>query len=262
MSPGQRVAFEHDGVLKVAAGAGPLVLRWRRSARARRLCLRAGAKGIERVVPARMALAEAGAFAVRHVGWIARQMIRLPATDLVRHGSIVPLEGVDHRVIHRTDAEARGPAGERVVWRHDGGLHVRGAAEHLPRRLEDWLRAEARQRLATLAPAKARLIGTAPVRVTVRDTVSRWGSCSSAGALSFCWRLIVAPPWVLDYVTAHEVAHLRHMNHGAAFWRTCAGLLGNHADMLPGVPPERVVQRARGWLRRHGGALHAVRFRA
>lgn len=251
-----RVAFAGNGTVTIAGPEGPLVLRWRRSARARRLCLRNVARGIELVVPEAAPLADAGAFAAAQVGWITRQMARSPEPTQVASGATVPFRGRDLTVVHRTDAGARGPAGERVVWCEADSLHVRGEAVHLPRRIEDWLRAEARRRLSQLAHEKAHYVQRTPSRVTVRDTASRWGSCSADRALSFCWRLVMAPPWVLDYVVAHEVAHLRHMNHGPRFWALCASLVAPSERS-----PQRTIERARAWLKQNGAALHAVRFR-
>ena len=252
-----RFAFDGNGTLSVAGPDGPLGLRWRRSDRAGRLCLRNGAKGLELVVPRWASLAEAGRFAATHAGWIARQLGRSPAPAVVAAGESVPWLGRTLAVVQRTEPGARGPAGERVTWVEGEALHVRGAAAHLPRRIEDFLCAEAKARLTALARDKGAALGHLPARVTVRDTASRWGSCSSTGALSFCWRLVMAPPWVMDYVAAHEVAHLAHMNHGPKFWRACAGLIAA-GDRTP----QQVIRAARSWLRQNGPALHAVRFRA
>jgi predicted metal-dependent hydrolase len=252
-----RFAFERDGSLSIAAPEGPLVLRWRRSERAGRLCLRNGAKGLELVVPRWASLAEAGRFAFTHAGWIARQLDRYPPPTVVAAGLEVPFLGERLVVVHRTDAGARGPAGERVAWVETGALHVRGEAAHLPRRVEDFLREQARLRLGALAREKGAALGRQPARITVRDAATRWGSCSVSGAISFCWRLVMAPPPVMDYVAAHEVAHLAHMNHGPRFWRTCARLLADGDG-----DGQRRIERARAWLRHHGPALHAVRFRA
>jgi predicted metal-dependent hydrolase len=92
-------------------------------------------------------------------------------------------------------------------------------------------------------------IGRRVTRVTLRDTRSRWGSCTAEGALMYSWRLIMAPPEVLRYVAAHEVAHLVEMNHSNRFWAVVEGL-------YPGW------QTQRAWLRSHGGALHGLRFGA
>jgi predicted metal-dependent hydrolase len=141
----------------------------------------------------------------------------------------------------------RGDAGRLrgLPARFDGTITVPGAPDHLPRRLTDFLKAEAKREIGTRARAKAARLGRPVAAVTVRDTRSRWGSCSGAGRLAFSWRLIMAPEYVLDYVVAHEVAHLREMNHGPRFWKLCAQLT------------ESDPKAARAWLKRHGGALHA-----
>jgi predicted metal-dependent hydrolase len=126
-------------------------------------------------------------------------------------GATVPIGGEPHRIRHAP--EARGGA-----FLLDQELHVSGAAEFLARRVRDFLRLEARRRLSGLVVAKAGLLGIAPSRVTIKDTKSRWGSCAPDKSLSLSWRLVMAPAFVQDYVVAHEVAHLRHMNHGPKFW--------------------------------------------
>ena len=143
---------------------------------------------------------------------------------------------MSHRIRHRP--EARG-----TVWVEGVEIHVAGKAEHLPRRLRDWLLAEARRRITPLALAKAETVERRVKRVSVRDQRARWGSCGPDGSLSFSWRLVLAPPEVLDYLVAHEVAHLVHMNHGPRFWalaeRLCAGPMG---------PPQ-------AWLKANGEKL-------
>jgi predicted metal-dependent hydrolase len=111
------------------------------------------------------------------------------------------------------------------------------------RRLVDWLKAEARRDLLAASSNYGRQMGMRWTRLTVRDTATRWGSCSAAGALSYSWRLVLAPPFVLDYVAAHEVAHLREMNHGRSFW----GLVEAHCAR---------AGEARRWLKAHGQGLH------
>ena len=135
-------------------------------------------------------------------------------------GTVVPLRGVPHRIVHR--------AGERgTVWTEtrDSGeqiLCVAGGVEHIERRVHDYLKREARKDLQKASQAYAEELGVRVKRVSIRDQSSRWGSCTSAGSLSFSWRLILAPPYVLDYLAAHEVAHLVEMNHSARFWRVVA----------------------------------------
>ena len=138
-------------------------------------------------------------------------------------------------------ASASGPA---PVW-HDKAariLWVYGRGEHAPRRLADFLKREARALCEARALEYGARIGVAPSRITMRDTASRWGSCSAARAISFSWRLIFAPDFVRDYVVAHEVAHLKEMNHGPRFWKIVETL---HSDM----------EAAQAWLRTHGRSL-------
>jgi predicted metal-dependent hydrolase len=146
-----------------------------------------------------------------HAAWVAERLAALPDAAPFADGASVMLDGAPLPIRHAPGA--RGGA-----WFQDGALHVAGDAAFLSRRVHDFLRAEARRRLAAQVVAKAGAAGVAPKRVTVKDTKSRWGSCSPDGVLMFCWRLIMAPSFVQDYVVAHEVAHLRHMNHGADFW--------------------------------------------
>ena len=155
-------------------------------------------------------------------------------------GGLVPLRGEPHRI-----AAAGGLRGLVRVGEQAGEavLHVPGAEEHLARRLTDWLKREARQDLSRAVELHADALGHRHAGITLRDTRSRWGSCTSDGRLSFSWRLVLAPPFILDYVAAHEVAHLAEMNHGPQFWALCRRLAPR-------------TEEARGWLRREGGRLH------
>ncbi|MFP4003729.1 MAG: M48 family metallopeptidase, partial [Alphaproteobacteria bacterium] len=137
------------------------------------------------------------------------------------------------------------PEARRGVWLNaeTGALCVSGGAKHVERRVADWLRREARIDLCARVWLHAAAIGERPSRITVRDTKSRWGSCSQEGALSFSWRLILAPPGVLDYVAAHETAHLKYMNHGPRF-----------QALLRRLAPD--TERHEGWLREQGPDLH------
>jgi predicted metal-dependent hydrolase len=144
----------------------------------------------------------------------------------------VPVLGVVHRI--RRDHD-RAAAPVRIV---DGEILVRGDPAHLARRVRDHLIALAGAEIASRARRLAAQIGRDVARVTLRDTRSRWGSCSARGNLSFSWRLIFAPEPVLDYVVAHEVAHLVEMNHGQRFWKLVADLVPDNAG-------------PRAWLKRH-----------
>lgn len=169
-------------------------------------------------------------------GWIEKHLASLPARSTLADGTTVSILGEDC-VISRHDTAKRG------VWREDEKIYVSGAPEHLPRRLKDWLKLESRTIFTTWAREYAAQLNVRVMRVAVRDTKSRWGSCTRDGRLSLSWRLIFAPREVAAYVVAHEVAHLKHMNHSAAFWRAVESLVGN-------------IKAPRAWLRRHGGSLH------
>jgi predicted metal-dependent hydrolase len=171
-------------------------------------------------------------FVSRHRGWIAARVAAMPPPQRLTDGATVPVLGVPHRIRQVIE-----PAAAPVTIT-ENEIRVRGDAAHLPRRIVDYLKALARREFAARARALAARLGKTVTRVSVRDPKSRWGSCSSTGALSFSWRLIFAPEAVVDYVVAHEVAHLVEMNHSPRFWRVVAGL----------VPDSK---EPRTWLKRH-----------
>jgi predicted metal-dependent hydrolase len=219
------------------------LVRLRRHRQARRYTLRIHSVTREAVLtmPPRGSIKEARAFAEKHGGWIAARLGRLPAPAPFAHGTLLPLRGVDHRIVHRRGvrgtvwAEA-GPDGERV-------LCVAGEVTHMGRRIKDFLKREAKRDLEAASRAAADRLGVKVKRVSVRDPASRWGSCSTTGVLSYSWRLILAPAFVLDYLAAHEVAHLVEMNHSPKFWRVVERLCPH-------------VARAKTWLDVHGANLH------
>jgi hypothetical protein len=218
------------------------LVRLRRHRQARRYTLRihAATREVVLTMPPRGNLKEAREFAEKHGGWIAARLGRLPEAAPFRHGSSVPLRGVPHRIVHRRFARG-------TVWIEDTGeervLCVAGETPHVDRRVADFLKREAKADLETASRRYAERLGVRPRRVSVRYQSSRWGSCSTTGVLSYSWRLILAPPYVLDYLAAHEVAHLREMNHSARFWRLVEGLCPS-------------VTRAKRWLDVHGTDLH------
>jgi len=194
--------------------------------------------GVVVVVPVGVAPAEAERFARQQSDWIAGRLAAMPEPIALAPGTELPFMGIAHVIVHH-------PLARRGVWAEAGRINVSGGAEHVARRVAAFLRDEARLVLAQRARDLAGRLGRRPGRVTVRDTRSRWGSCTAAGDLSFSWRLILAPAWILEYVVAHEVAHLAEMNHGPAFWRLVETLVG---DPKP----------ARSWLKRHGPSLHRL----
>ena len=193
--------------------------------------------GARIVMPVSATAAEAKRVVRRHARWVLDRIDALPPHVSFVHGAVIPFQGEPHRIEHAPD-------GRGVIERADGVLRVYGQREHLPRRLRDWLRREAGAAITPLALAKAETVGRRVRRVSLRDPRCRWGSCSAEGRLSFSWRLILAPPMALDYVVAHEVAHLVEMNHSPAFWRV--------VDTL--TPHAREAKR---WLRANGESLHA-----
>lgn len=216
---------------------GPVELAVRRSARARRLQLRSvPARGcIELVVPQRTSFAAALDFASSRSDWIAETSAALAPPRVILPGATLPLLGIPHRLEHR-------PGARGAVWTETGAICVAGDARYFPRRLRDWLIARARVEIAPLVLEKTARLGRSGTRLSLKDTRTRWGSCSPGGTLSFNWRIVMAPPVALDYLVAHEVAHLREAHHRASFWRLADSL----ADDLP---------RGRQWLHAHGGEL-------
>jgi hypothetical protein len=208
--------------------------------RARRLIVKVHpASGeVSVIAPSKRSLERALEFARGQTDWIARQLAHVPSRVALVPGAHIPFRGKDHVI-------ARGEELRIPVWvdEDEAVIRIGGRLEHAPRRLLDFLKRQAKRELETRAISFAAQLGTKPTRITVRDTASRWGSCSSTRSLSFSWRLILAPPTVLDYVVAHEVAHLRQMNHGSAFWRLVRDLVGD-------------VKRPQAWLRQHGMGLH------
>jgi predicted metal-dependent hydrolase len=191
---------------------GPARVEWRRSARARRVSLRIDPRDGAVVVtlPPRTGRTAGMALLMNHAEWVSARLAALPGHIPFLDGAVVPVNGIDHRICHRP--------GRGGVWIEGRQINVTGEAEFLPRRVADYLRAEARRRMSELVIEKAAAAEVRPSRVSVKDTRSRWGSCAANRALAFSWRLIMAPRFVQDYVAAHEVAHLRHMNHGPRFW--------------------------------------------
>lgn len=223
--------------LEVDMDGRPVAVTVRRSPLARRMSLRVDAvRGVVLVLPSRGRLADARRFLLSHGDWLRQRLQKLPDRQALGIGQTVPLLGVAHAVRHRPDTR-------RGVWVEAGEIHVSGQPEHASRRVGDFLRAEARRLMVVKAHELAARIGRKPSRITVKDTVSRWGSCSAQGAIALSWRLVMAPGFVLDYVVGHEVAHLAELNHSPAFWAIVQSLGVDHHG-------------GRVWLKAHGASLH------
>jgi len=218
-------------------------VRLRRHRHARRYTLRVVAVTREAVLtmPPRGSFREALEFAEKHGAWIAARLGRLPKAAPFEHGATFPLRGVPHTLTHR-------PGMRGTVWTETGHsgerlLCVAGESEHVARRVTDYLKREAKRDLEKAVEHYAQRFNVTARRISIRDQASRWGSCSTTGALSFSWRLVLAPRHVLEYLAAHEVAHLLEMNHSPRFWR-----------LLRNMCPD--MERAKAWLDVHGADLH------
>lgn len=224
------------------------------NARARRVILKVDPvrREVTLTSPSARRFTEALAFARQHADWIAQRLAALPEPVPFAPGAIIPVRGVAHVIIHETAPRGRvrclppgeeqeGPEGPQA-----GALPrlaVKGAQAHLARRVTDWLKREARADLTEASLRHAAAFGVRPARISLRDPASRWGSCSPARTLSYSWRLIFAPPFALDYVAAHEAAHLVEPNHGPRFWRLVESRIPD-------------MERAMAWLKENGHALH------
>lgn len=216
--------------------------------RARRMTLRIdpGGQSLKLTVPHGLKEREINDFLARHHGWLMTKLARFPRSNVLGEGRYISLRGTPHRV-ERT-GKLRGLT-EAVEIDGEKVLLVGGAEDHLSRRLRDFLKAEARKDLDERSRLHAAVIGRTIRSITLKDTKSRWGSCSHDGNLSFSWRIVMAPSYVIDYLAAHEVAHLAEMNHSPKFWAICEKLCPQSLE-------------AKHWLKRNGAMLHVHDFGA
>ncbi|WP_298284867.1 M48 family metallopeptidase [Acidocella sp.] len=211
---------------ELIAVAGALTpVTFRRSARAKRISLKLdpASQGVVITLPERATRRAGLALLHAHEAWVAEKLAALPCPLKLAAGAHVPVHGVAHLI---TPA----PGARGGAWIEDGAIMVTGEAAFLARRVADCLKRLARQELTARAAEKARLAGLKPKTVRIKDTRTRWGSCAPDGTLAFCWRLVCAPGFVQDYVVAHEVAHLGHMNHSPAFWALTESLTPHRAQ--------------------------------
>ena len=221
-------------------GNPPVSLILRKSAQARRISLRISQLDgrVTLTLPRGVSDAEGIAFAREKEVWLRGHLDRRGADLDVAHGASLPIEGVERSIL--------ASSGRRVVW-DEHELHVPGKPEQAAARVQAFLKQMARVKLAGASDHYANVLEKPYTRISIRDTRSRWGSCSSAGALMYSWRLILCPPEVLRYVAAHEVAHLAEMNHSQAFWNTVTRIHGPYTE-------------PRAWLRKNGSSLQSYRF--
>jgi predicted metal-dependent hydrolase len=233
----------HHRVFLIATSGASVPVRVHVDKRARRVSVRIDPHAREAVAtaPALRHALEAISFASERVDWIAERLGALPAPVAFRPGTYLPLRGVIHRLRH-TDS------GRTVRIDKSGAtpiILVPGPRENFRDKTRAFFRTAARTDFAERVAYHADNLGVKPRSIAIKDMRSRWGSCSSEGRLNFSWRLVCAPPFALDYVAAHEVAHLKEMNHSSRFWRQVERTL-----------PE--WQEARTWLQERGSALYAI----
>lgn len=233
----RRIPESQPAVLEVEGRR--IALAVRRSRRARRLYLRVDPAAppdfpVELVLPRGVGLAEGLRFARDMSAWVAGRLRALPPLYPFANGAVLEVAGQALTVRH---VGGRGPT------RRDGDqLLVAGQPDHIARRVRDWLKGRALETLTLRSRELAQRLDRRVGSVRLRDPKSRWGSCAPNGSLAYSWRLILAPPFVLDYVVAHEVAHLVHPDHGPRFWRLVAELCGD-------------TDKPRAWLNQHGPRL-------
>jgi predicted metal-dependent hydrolase len=186
-------------------------------------------------VPTFCSKLEAFRFAGRHRDWLEAQKKSSPQKVLLMPGNVIPFLG-DEKIIHHKKDNS---SGVEITQEH---IIVGGPIEGFPVRLENYLKKTAGKYIEPIAAQFAETAGVRYKKIQIRDTKSRWGSSSTTGTLSFSWRLIMTPPDILKYVVAHEIAHIREMNHSAAFWSQVDQLVEN-------------AKPARRWLRSEGQAL-------
>jgi predicted metal-dependent hydrolase len=238
-----RGLFKRDARLEPASldvEGREVSLGFRRNAQARRLIIRPARESGSFVItlPPRASRREGLEFADRCRAWIAARLRTSPQTVPLAPGSNILFRGREHAIVHR-------PGIRGSVWLDADGstINVAGEARHLPRRLCDWLKRQAKVDLTSASLAYAEAMAVKVRRISIRDQSSRWGSCSAEGNLSYSWRLVLAPEFVLDYVAAHEVGHLKHMDHSSRYWRL----------VLAHCPRAKEAQH---WLKCHGPLLH------
>ncbi len=226
--------------MAVLPGLPGVEVAFRRSGRAQRFSLRVSRQTglVTLTLPARARESEALMFLRAQEDWLRGALQQVAPEQTLAFGGTIPFEGQPCLLT---------PGAGRGLRRDGDHIVVPGSSDQIGARLQAWLKVMARDRLAASVDRHAGSLGRRVSSITLRDTRSRWGSCTAEGRLMFSWRLVMAPPSVLDYVAAHEVAHLVEMNHSDRFWAVVEGL-------YPGW------QTQRAWLRTEGTALQAIRF--
>jgi predicted metal-dependent hydrolase len=238
------IAESHHRVFLLAKSGTSVPVRVHIDKRARRVSVRIDPTAREAIAtaPASRYALDAIGFATERVDWIAERLDALPPPVLFRPGAYIPLRGVIHRLRHVE-------TGRTVKVDKASGptplLLIPGPREAFADKTRAFLRAAARIDFAERVAVHAETLKVTPRSIAIKDMRSRWGSCSSEGRLNFTWRLVCAPPFALDYVAAHEVAHIKEMNHSGRFWKQVERCYPDWRE-------------ARDWLHTRGGALHSI----
>lgn len=222
---------------------GSVLVHLKHNSRAKRLILRLHPSSGHPTVTVPPGVSETAIrkFIASNEHWISEKLAQYPAGKLLQEGASIPVRGLEHKIVHV--GNRRGTV--RILENGDQlSLLVSGNEVHIERRVIDWLKRQARQDLERAVERHSRFLDVKPAAIRIKDTTSRWGSCSSKRVLSFSWRVIMAPSFVLDYLAAHEVAHLREMNHSQQFWAHVAETCPDFED-------------GKAWLRQNGATLHA-----
>lgn len=236
------ISQRHDRHME--AGAYSLPVRVVDNPRATRLTLRIvpGGQALRLTTPPHVSDLQIDAFLDRNRKWVETRIARLPETVSLKDGVTISFLGVGHEIVFVE--KLRGVV-EPVLVSGNPVLRIPGEGASRGRKLLAFMKKEARTRLDKAVARHAAAANVRPRAIRITDTASRWGSCSTTRTLSFSWRIVMAPPEVLDYLAAHEVAHLREMNHGSAFW-----------DLVRTLCPN--MEQHKAWLRQNGPSLHAV----
>lgn len=240
----RRVATQARRERLVEAGGRTLPVAVVENVRATRLTLRIvpGGKALRMTIPPHVSESQVDSFLARNRNWVAVRIDKLPEPVATGAGALIPYLGIEHRIVHVE--KLRGIV-EPGIFAGKPALMVPGERDHVGRKVTAFLKREARKHLDLAVARHCAALGVRAKALRITDTTSRWGSCSSSRMLSFSWRIVMAPPDVLDYLAAHEVAHLREMNHSADFWKLVK-------QLCP------AMERHKTWLKRHGSLLHAI----
>lgn len=216
-----------------------LPLKVTKPPRCRRLSLRIDAKerSVVLSLPPLCSVKRAVNFVNENRAWIEAHLLSIPVTRKFTDGDVITIFGKTLTIKHCPDRKCG-------VTLEDDCIKVSGAIEFLPRRVRDFIKKESLQKLTQMSREKAAQIGCCVKKVTIKDTKSRWGSCSTLGNINYNWRIALAPEEAIDYLAAHEVSHLKHPDHSRAFWE-CVKSLSPYAES------------GRRWLKQNGNLLYA-----